>query len=56
MKLTDDEQAYLLRQPEVVEALERFNRALIHQTADEAKRFDLLSRVRLLERMTRRAT
>ena len=53
MKLTDAEVAYLLKLPDVVNRLARFNRAQAIQSADAGTRMDLLARVRTFERMER---
>jgi hypothetical protein len=53
MKLTDAEQAYLLKQPDVVNTLARFNKAQAMQSADADTRMTLLQRVRAFERMER---
>lgn len=54
MKLTDAEIAYLLQQPGVASALERFNRAQALQSADQTARMEYLKRVRAFETMERR--
>lgn len=47
--ITPDEETYLLKQPEVAAALAKFNRAQAMQTADHAKRMQLLDRFRAFE-------